>query len=63
MSTIAVLVLSAFVIGAAVGALLMFMYRSATLEQAKQRFADELHRVVEREEQAKRATAQFRHVA
>jgi hypothetical protein len=55
-SNIMVLVLASFLIGMAVGALLIYMYFSARLQQAKQRFADELHVLVEREERATQAS-------
>ena len=60
MATVTLLVLASFVIGAAVGALLIYMYLSARVEQTKQKFAEELHRIVEREERAMRHT---RHTA
>jgi hypothetical protein len=63
MSTIVVLVLSAFVLGAALGAILMYLYRSATVEAAKQRFADELHRLIEREERARDLSEHTRRAA
>jgi hypothetical protein len=60
MATVTSLVLASFLVGAAVGALLIHMYQSARLEQTKQRFADELHRLIEREE---RAARESRHTA
>jgi uncharacterized membrane protein len=63
MNTVALLVLSAFVVGAALGAVMMYLYRSATVEATKQRFADELHRLIEREERARQIGRQDRHAA
>jgi hypothetical protein len=52
MATVTFLVLAAFFVGAAVGALLIYMYLSARVEQTKERFARELHRIIAREERA-----------
>lgn len=56
MTNIMVLLLASFLIGMGVGALLIYMYLSARFQQAKQRLADELHSVVEREERALQAS-------
>jgi hypothetical protein len=60
MNNVMLLVSASFLVGMGVGALLIYMYLSARIQQAKQRFADELHRLVEREERAAHAT---RHTA
>lgn len=60
MTNVMLLVFASFLIGMGVGALLIYMYLAARLQQAKQRFADELHTLVEREERASQAS---RHTA
>jgi len=51
-ATLTVLVLTSFIIGSVVGGVLTYMFLSARMQQEKQRFADELHALVEREERA-----------
>ena len=58
MSTIVLLVFASFVVGTVVGGFLVYMFLAARFEHAKQEFADELHRVIEREERAYRREAQ-----
>lgn len=52
MATIPLLILASFLSGAAIGGVLVYMYLAARLEQEKQRLADDLHRIIEREERA-----------
>jgi hypothetical protein len=53
-ATIPLLILASFIAGAAIGGVLVYMYLAARLEQEKQRLADDLHRIIEREERASR---------
>lgn len=46
--------LASFFIGLALGGVLTYMFLSARLQQEKQRLADELHTIIEREERAAR---------
>ena len=54
MSNIVIAILASFAFGALLGGLLVYMFLSARFQQAKQSVADELHRVIEREERAGR---------
>lgn len=54
MATIPLLILASFIAGAGIGGVLVYMYLAARLEQEKQRLADDLHRIIEREERAAR---------
>jgi hypothetical protein len=53
-NNLVVAILASFIFGTALGGLLVYMFLSARFQQAKQRVADELHRVIEREERASR---------
>jgi hypothetical protein len=52
MSNVALVVLASLFIGVALGGVLTYMFMAARFEQQKQRLADELHRIIQREERA-----------
>jgi hypothetical protein len=60
MSNLALVIFASFFIGVALGGVFTYMFVAARFEQQKQRFADELHRIIEREE---RAAQQHHHAA
>ena len=52
--SITVAILASFVVGLAIGGVLTYMFLCARVQQEKQRLADELHSIIEREERASR---------
>jgi hypothetical protein len=52
MTTLTILVTAAFLIGFVLGSITMYLYVAGKVQQTKQQFADELHRIIERQERA-----------